>query len=129
MENLFLHLQKLSNGFLGVNFFNKVPKTKIQVVKSIFYIILLIVLISLSVYNAFFVLNVKYQTKIQISCTILGASSFLMFFVSFWRNENQYQLLSNWTNARYAPRSLKLIDDISTVAYGALSKRIWKIVK
>lgn len=129
MENLFVKLQKLSSTVFGVNFFNDFPKSKTNVVKSIIYIFYLIILLLLSLHDAFFNLNIKLQEKLLIYCFILGLSSFIMLFISVWCNENQCKLLTKWVQTRYAPRSFHLINGISNVAYGTLSIRMWKISK
>lgn len=129
MKNLLVKLQSLSNTFLGVNILNDSQKTKTHVFKSTFYVVLLIFIGVISVYRAFFDSNEKIQEKLQSMCCILSVLSFLMIFIGFWCNEDQYQLLTSWIQARYAPRSFKLIDDIAKVAFGALSTRMWMIPK
>lgn len=129
MENLFVKLQKLSSTFLGLNFLNDTPKTKTTVFKSISFIAFLFVFIVFSLYDAIFDENIKFQEKLQIVFILLAAGGFLIIFISFWWNEDKFQLLTKWVQARHTHRSFQLINEISNVAYGALSTRMWKIGK
>lgn len=129
MENLLVNLQKLSNTFLGVHFLKNLTKTKAKVFKSIFCAVFMFLLVFLALYDAFFDLTVKINEKLQLIFIMLAAGGFLIMFVSFWCNERQFQLLTNWIKTRYTKRSFELINDISKVAYEALSTRMWKIGK
>lgn len=129
MEKIFVHLEKLSITFIGVNFFKNTPKTKIQVFKSVFFVVSLIIFISLGIYDVCFDSNMKFKAKLMVLCTAPGCSSYLILFISFWCNEGKYQNFVNWVQARYAPRSFTLMDDISKIEYRTLSTQIWKTVK
>lgn len=129
MEKLFVNLEKLSNSFLGVNLLKDTPKTKIQVLAKIISTLTIFSFVVLAFFNLCFGLNVTLQIKLMLIVILMAAIAVLTVFISYWRNESQYQLLEKWVQERYSPRSLKLIDDLSKIEYEICSHRMWKIAK
>lgn len=127
MEHLLINLQTLSSTLLGFNCLSDTPKTKVKVFKSLLPVTSLIIFIGFSFYGAFFDQTITFEEKLQILFILLATGGFLIIFISFLCNENQFQLLIKWVQARHTCRSIKLVNDVSNTAYGALSIRLWKI--